>query len=107
MREHEIQKKYYQTFVLLLKAAVEERTSFWELDDRIHIPECMEKGSFKEAVELMRFNTQFDFLMTKRAHNVQNHIKTHVNRIWNCPKEGERVVTAPNILESTKKDYMD
>ena len=98
-----IRKKYYSTFLLLMKQDVVSDTFFWELDEHIQVPECMRTGSLNQAVELMTFNEHFDYLMSKRVFNVENHIKTHINGEWALPKEGERLVDESGKLEEPKR----
>ena len=107
--ETAIKKRFYSTFLSHMKAKILKRSKFWELDTEIHIPPCMMQGSFKEALELRKFNSHYHFLMTRRVHDVQNHIVTHVNNSWNYPKEGERIVQVPACFPepTPKPDYMD
>ena len=88
--EKGIRKSYYKTFELCARGAILKTKKYWELEERIPIPLCMQRGSLKQAVELMTFNSQYDFLMTKRTYNVDNHIRTHVNGEYGL-KPGEKV----------------
>ena len=88
--EKEIRKRYYKTFELVACGTILKTKKYWELEECIPIPECMQKGSLNQAVELMNFNSHYDFLMTKRAYNVDNHIRTHVNGKYGL-KKGETV----------------
>ena len=86
MTEKGIRKRYYNTFELVACGAILKTKKYWELEEHIPIPEYMQKGSLKQAVELMNFNSHYDFLMTKRAYNVDNHIRTHVNEEYGLKK---------------------
>ena len=88
--EHGIRKRYYETFLIAAKAAKLKGLHFWELEEIIPLPACMQQGSQKESVELLEFNTHFDFLCTKRCYNVENHIKIHINGEYGL-KPGETV----------------
>ena len=86
-----IQKRYYSTFLSHSKAAILAKTTFWDLDDYISLPECMKQGSFLEAVELMKFDDRYEYWMGFRVHNVENHCKRLANKTWQY-SEGDRIV---------------
>ena len=41
-----IQKKYYETYLSHMKAAVLKKSEFWEIKDYIELPKCMEYGDW-------------------------------------------------------------
>ena len=65
---------FNQTFVLMVKFDVLERSGFYERETKIAIPECVEQGSLKDAIAMIKFDATFQFLMGKRVHNVQRHL---------------------------------
>ena len=103
----EIKRVYYKTFLLQVKAAVLQKSQFWETEE-VGIPSCMESGSFKEAIALKTFNAQYKFLMIKRVINIQNHIVTHVNATWAYTPGNRIVIECPqlrNPLPDYRRDY--
>lgn len=55
--ERSVWHVYYKIFLLMMKAEILGETDFYELEDHIHLPECMKWGSLNEALEMMQFDT--------------------------------------------------
>ena len=51
------------------------------------------------------FNAQYEYLMSRRVSNVQNHITTHVNGFW-AYKPGDRIVKERVHMRDPIPDYM-
>ena len=80
----------------MMKAEILKETEFYELEDHIHLPECMKWGSLTEALEMMEFDTAYEFIKTTCVHDVQRHlVKMKGGNVFrgNC-KEEERIVEA-------------
>ena len=106
--EYGIRKAYYRTFLSHAKAAIIDGSDFWETDPHIHLPECMLKGSHKEALQLTQFDSHFEYLMTRRIENVQNHLSVHVNCNYLGPRSGERVVVEePRLADMTRRKMFE
>ena len=72
--ERGIRKVYYETFMMMMKAEILDKTDLYELEDHIHLPECMRSGSLNKALEFKQFDTAYEFMKMTRVHDVQHVI---------------------------------
>lgn len=94
--ERSVRKVFYNTFLLMMKAEVLKETELYKLEDHIHLPECMRKGSLTEALELMDHDIAYKFMKSVGVHDVQRHLyrMKNGNVFRDKCKEGERIVKA-------------
>ena len=91
--ERSVRKVYYRTFLLMMKAEILKETDLYELQDDIHLPCCMLKGSYKEAFDLMDEDRAYEYMKTQRVWDVQRHMEKIRNDVFRgrC-EEGEKIV---------------
>ncbi len=57
----------------MLNSEVLDEVDLYECEEHIAIPLCMKQGSLRNSVDMMGFNDMFDFMMSRRVHDVQHH----------------------------------
>ena len=86
---------YYKTFLLIMKAEILGETNYYGLEDHINLPEYMKQGLRNEALEMIQFDTAYEFMKTMCEHDVPCHLaKTKGDVFRGKCKEGEKIVDA-------------
>ena len=64
-----VKNVYYDTFVLMAKAEILERSDWWELSTNLILPKCMEEGSLEEAYKMMDGldDLTYEYFTTRRV----------------------------------------
>ena len=76
-----------------MKAEILSETELYELEEHIHLPQCMTEGSLTEAIELLNFDVAYKYMKSARVHDVQRHLAKRNGDVFRgeC-QEGERIV---------------
>lgn len=84
----QMRRVFTEVFWTMVKKDMLSETFFYELNEDLELPRCVESGGLKDALELLETDLVYNFLCERRVHNVQHHI----NRRCRVPNDGERVI---------------
>ena len=94
-----VRKVYYDTFMTMMKAEILVETDLYELEEHIHLPECMRSGLLNKALEMKQFDNGYKFMKTTRVHDIQRHLAKMKGEFRGICKEGERIVATCERFE--------
>ena len=99
--ERGVKEAYYETFMFMMKVDILENSDFFELEEQLHLPECMRRGSLTEALGMLDFDGTYDYFMKRRVHDVQRHFSRMSGVFRGHCGPGERIVDS---RDSRKRD---
>ena len=73
--QHGVYIAFMRAYTSARKKDVLESFSFYELNIDCEIPVCMERASLEDAQQIHKSNRLFQFLMSRRVHDVEAYFE--------------------------------